>query len=99
MGLIKAMAATASGLTAQRIRMDTVSANVANIDTTRTPEGGAYKRHTVRFASADSALPFASVVTKFTGGASTGVVLTQTAIDSTTPGRQQYEPRALDAAW
>ena len=97
MGLIKAMAATASGLTAQRIRMDTVSANVANIDTTRTAEGGAYKRHTVRFASADSALPFASVVTKFTGGASTGVVLTQTAIDSTTPGRQEYDPAHPDA--
>ena len=97
MGLIKAMAATASGLTAQRIRMDTVSANVANIDTTRTPEGGPYKRHTVRFASADAALPFASVVSKFTGGASSGVVMTQTAIDSTTPGRQEYDPAHPDA--
>lgn len=97
MGLIKAMAATASGLTAQRIRMDTVSANVANMDTTRTAEGGAYKRHTVSFASADSALPFASVVTKFTGESSTGVVLTQTAIDTTTPGRQEYNPAHPDA--
>jgi len=97
MGLIKAMAATASGLTAQRIRMDTVSANVANIDTTRTPDGGAYKRHLVRFASADSALPFAGLVSKFTGGQSTGVVMTQTAIDTTTPGKQEYNPAHPDA--
>ncbi|MGB4861034.1 MAG: flagellar basal body protein, partial [Tepidiformaceae bacterium] len=34
------MANTASGLTAQRVRMDTVSSNVANLDTTNTPEGG-----------------------------------------------------------
>lgn len=97
MGLISAMRATSSGLTAQRIRMDTVSANVANIDTTRTPEGGAYKRRTVRFASADSALPFAGVVQKFAGQASTGVVLTQTAIDTTTPSRQEYNPAHPDA--
>lgn len=97
MGLIKAMAATASGLTAQRIRMDTVSANVANIDTTRTSEGGAYKRHIVRFASADSALPFAGVVSRFTGGQGTGVVLTQTGVDSTTPGRLEYNPSHPDA--
>ncbi|MBA4180991.1 MAG: flagellar basal body rod protein FlgC [Anaerolinea sp.] len=97
MGLIRAMAATSSGLTAQRIRMDTVSANVANIDSTSTPEGGPYKRHVVRLAAADGSMPFASVVQKFTGQASTGVVLTSTAIDETTPGRQEYNPAHPDA--
>ena len=97
MGLIGAMAATASGLTAQRIRMDTVSSNVANIDSTNTPEGGPYKRHVVRLAAANTALPFAGVVQRFSGRASTGVVLTQTAIDTTTPGRQEYNPAHPDA--
>jgi flagellar basal-body rod protein FlgC len=98
MGLLSAMAATASGLTAQRVRMDTVSSNVANIDTTQTADGsGPYRRHIVRFASGDSALPFAAVAQKFTGEASTGVVLTSVGIDTTTPLRQQYDPSNPDA--
>lgn len=98
MGLMRSMAATASGLTAQRVRMDTVSGNVANMETTRTPEGaGPYLRHVVRFASGDSALPFASVVQRFTAGASTGVVLTQVNVDTTTPTRLQYDPSHPDA--
>ncbi|MCC6386357.1 MAG: flagellar basal body rod protein FlgC [Dehalococcoidia bacterium] len=97
MGLINAMRATTSGLAAQRVRMDTVSGNVANIDTTRTPEGGAYKRHVVNFASADNALPFANIVAKFSGQASTGVVLTQVTTDTTSPMREAYEPANPDA--
>jgi flagellar basal-body rod protein FlgC len=44
------MRISASGLTAQRLRMDVVSSNVANMETTRTPEGGPYKRQRVEFA-------------------------------------------------
>ena len=35
---------SASGLTAQRLRMDIISENIANAETTRTAEGGPYKR-------------------------------------------------------
>ncbi len=98
MGLIQSMAATASGLTAQRVRMDTVSANVANIDTTRTADGsGPYLRHVVRFANADTALPFAQVAEKFMGTPSTGVVLTQVGVDTTSPTRREYDPSHPDA--
>ena len=41
----------ASGLSAQRLRMDIASENITNIDTTRTEEGGAYRRKMVRFQS------------------------------------------------
>ena len=41
--------AAASGLTAERLRMDVISNNLANINTTRTEEGGAYKRKYVVF--------------------------------------------------
>jgi flagellar basal-body rod protein FlgC len=98
MGLISALAASASGLAAQRVRMDTVSGNVANIDTTRTADGdGPYRRHIVRFAAGEQALPFAAVVQKFTGQASSGVVLTSVETDTTTPTRQQYDPSHPDA--
>lgn len=37
----------ASGMSAQRIRMDIAAENIANIDTTRTPGGGPYRRKDV----------------------------------------------------
>ncbi|HBR09424.1 MAG TPA: flagellar basal body rod protein FlgC [Clostridiales bacterium] len=44
MGFLSGMDISASGLTAQRLRMDVISENIANIDTTRTEEGGPYTR-------------------------------------------------------
>lgn len=40
----------ASGLTAERLRMDTIANNLANANTTRTPEGGPYRRQVPVFA-------------------------------------------------
>jgi flagellar basal-body rod protein FlgC len=97
MGLIRALASSASGLAAQRVRMDVVSSNVANIETTSTPEGGPYQRKVVRFASGDSAMPFSNVIRRFTGGADTGVVLTQVGVDQESQGRSVYDPAHPDA--
>lgn len=47
MGLFTAFDICASGMSAQRLRSDTISQNIANVNTTRTSEGGAYKRKTV----------------------------------------------------
>lgn len=44
MGFLSGMDISASGLTAQRLRMDVISENIANIDTTRTEDGGPYTR-------------------------------------------------------
>jgi flagellar basal-body rod protein FlgC len=51
----------------------------------------------VRFASGDPALPFANVVSKFMGGGSTGVVLTQVGEDTQTPTRFVSDPSNPDA--
>lgn len=51
MGFINALDISASALTAQRMRMDVISQNIANIDTTRTGAGGAYRRKVTVFAS------------------------------------------------
>jgi flagellar basal-body rod protein FlgC len=40
-----------SGLAAQRAKMDVIISNLANINTTRTPEGGPYRRKTIVFSS------------------------------------------------
>lgn len=98
MGLLRAISATASGLAAQRVRMDTVSANVANMDTTRTADGsGPYRRHVVRFASAGTTLPFASIVQRFTGQPQSGVVLTELGEDTISATRRVYDPAHPDA--
>ena len=47
------MDVSASGLTAQRLRMDVISNNIANVDTTRTAEGGPYRRQSVIFGARD----------------------------------------------
>lgn len=44
MSVISAFGISASGMAAERLRLDTVSSNLANINTTRTPEGGPYRR-------------------------------------------------------
>jgi flagellar basal-body rod protein FlgC len=98
MGLFRSIESTTSGLAAQRVRMDVVSANVANIDTTRTPDGdGPYQRHVVRFASGDSPVAFSRLVQRFTGQADTGIVVTQVGIDNVSPTRRSYEPAHPDA--
>ena len=51
MDFLSAMKIGASGLTAQRKRMDAIASNLANIETTRTPEGGPYKRKDVMFTA------------------------------------------------
>ncbi|MCL1818558.1 MAG: flagellar basal body rod protein FlgC [Spirochaetaceae bacterium] len=47
MGLFSSMNTASSGLTAQRLRLDVISDNIANVDTTRTTEGGPYRRSRV----------------------------------------------------
>ena len=47
MSFFNAMNASASGLTAQRMRMDIISQNIANATTTRTADGGPYQRQSV----------------------------------------------------
>ncbi|OFZ30525.1 MAG: flagellar basal body rod protein FlgC [Bdellovibrionales bacterium RIFCSPHIGHO2_01_FULL_40_29] len=51
-----------SGLSAQRARMNTISSNIANINTTRTPEGGPYRRKDVVFESMPDAASFGDVM-------------------------------------
>lgn len=49
MSIFNSMNTSASGLTAQRLRLDVISNNIANVNTTRTEEGGPYRRERVIF--------------------------------------------------
>ena len=62
MDFSKAMNVSSSGLTAQRMRMNTISSNIANINTTRTPEGGPYRRKDVVFEAIPEAKSFGEIL-------------------------------------
>lgn len=49
MGNFSSFDISSSGIYAQRIRMDTIANNIANAESTKTPEGGPYKRQSVSF--------------------------------------------------
>jgi flagellar basal-body rod protein FlgC len=49
MGFFRSLDISASGLTAQRMRMDVIAENIANVSTTRTAAGGAYRRRYTEF--------------------------------------------------
>jgi flagellar basal-body rod protein FlgC len=97
--MFDSMNISASGLTAQRLRMDVISENIANINTTRTPEGGAYKRKTVLFQEINEVDPFArnfSEAVKRRAGQGYGVRVSKI-VDDETPGPLQYDPANPDA--
>ena len=52
-----------SGMAAQRARMNTINSNIANINTTKTPEGGPYRRKDVVFESVSDGVSFGDVLT------------------------------------
>jgi flagellar basal-body rod protein FlgC len=53
-GIFKAIDVASTGMTVQRQKMDVVSENIANIDTSRTSEGGPYRRQKVVVSEANS---------------------------------------------
>ncbi len=62
MDFMTGMRVSSSGMTAQRMRMNTISSNIANINTTQTPEGGPYRRKDIVFESIPDAKTFGEVL-------------------------------------
>jgi flagellar basal-body rod protein FlgC len=96
MDFFSSMNVSSSALTAERTRMNLISSNLANANTTRTPEGGPYKRKDAVF----SAAPVASAFGRTLDGA-TGQQVRQVQIDriveDQNPPRIQYDPSHPDA--
>ena len=61
MGNFSSFDISASGLLAQRVRMDTIANNISNAETTRTPQGGPYRRQQAVFSLAIQAAGFGEV--------------------------------------
>src|SRR3954464_1738884 len=90
------MRISGSGMTANRMRMNTISSNIANINTTRTPEGGPYRRKDVVFESMPDARNFGELVTSPPNDSLQRVQVTDVYVDQKAVD-MRYEPDHPDA--
>lgn len=95
MSLFSAISVGASGMAVQRARAEVLVENLANAETTRTPEGGPYRRKDLVFESSPVESPFASVFDQEIH-ASGGVSVSQMITDTRDPERR-YLPGHPDA--
>ncbi|MGH9663574.1 MAG: flagellar basal body rod protein FlgC [Bryobacteraceae bacterium] len=93
MSLFSSLSVSASGLEAQRARAQVLVENMANAETTRTPEGGPYRRKDVVFSSTPEYSPFSQV---FQSEVGTGVTVSQIVEDTSAP-EMRYQPGHPDA--
>ena len=103
MSFFSALRTSASGLTAQRLRMDLISNNIANAETTRTDAGGAYRRQVALFSPKSEGN--ASFVDRLRGQVEPGQAIepslagvqTVKIVDDQAPMRMVYDPTHPDA--
>ncbi|MBQ3583488.1 MAG: flagellar basal body rod protein FlgC [Lachnospiraceae bacterium] len=96
MAIFSSFNISASGMTAQRLRSDTISQNLANVNTTRTSDGEPYRRKTVVFQEREMT-SFDSVLMTTSGLAGNGVKVTKIVEDTSTPMNMVYDPSHPDA--
>lgn len=95
MSLFSVLSIGASGMAAQRARAELLVENLANAETTRTPEGGPYRRKDVVFETAPAGSPFSSVFNEHLQTAG-GVGIAGIITDNRDPDRR-YLPGHPDA--
>ena len=96
MGIFNIMNTSASGLTAERLRMDVIADNIANSQTTRTDKGEAYRRKTVVFAENKENFIVPMNITKDKLQFKGGVNVVKIAEDKS-PFTMVYDPEHPDA--
>lgn len=98
MSFFNALNTSAAGLSAQRLRMDTISENMANVNTTRTEDGGPYKRKGVVFEEKNGIRDFSdyfdATLHKYDVGSGVRV---KEVYDDPSEGTKVYEPGHPDA--
>lgn len=102
MSFLNSFDINASGMSAQRTRLDIASENIANVDTTRTANGGAYRRKDVVLESYGEKATFANALRrartgeKTVGSGKMGVRVSEV-VEETTALKRVYDPENPDA--
>jgi len=94
--LFSSIDVSASGMAAQRERTEVLVENLANSETTRTPEGGPYRRKDVIFAEDGGMGSFSSAMDSALGNNLSGVMVSEVAVDDGPP-EMRYMPGHPDA--
>ena len=99
MSIFKSFGVNASGMTAERFRMDIISQNVANANTTRTADGTPYKRKIVIFSERDmDPTTFGTIFAKSRGmDVGDGVKVSRVFEDDISEMKRVYDPAHPDA--
>jgi len=95
MDVFDSLKISSSALKAERLRLNAISSNIANIETTRTPEGGPYKKREVVFRSTGKIFE-KSLKEKMQGAAIQGVEVAEIR-QSDDPPKMIYDPSHPDA--
>ena len=96
MSLFSAISVSASGMAVQRMRAELLTENLANAETTRTAEGGAYRRKDVVFQSQAQGSPFSAILDAEMTEGPTGVTVSDIVVDGRDP-EKRYLPNHPDA--
>lgn len=96
MDLFSSMEVSSSALAAERLRMNLISSNLANVNTTRTAEGGPYRRQDAVFSAVPMADSFRSVLNRMSQ-ANPRRVEVAGVVQDPNPPRLQYDPTHPDA--
>jgi flagellar basal-body rod protein FlgC len=96
MSLFSALSVSASGMAAQRTRASLLVENIANSETTRTPEGGPYRRKDAVFSSEQVGSSFGSELDAQLGEPLAGVQVAGISVDTRDP-EKRYMPGHPDA--
>ena len=96
MSLFASLGVSASGMSAQKTRAELLVENLANAETTRTPEGGPYRRKDVVFVEDPGLMSFSSEFDAAMNSGSNGVTVSEVVVDKRDPERR-YLPGHPDA--
>ncbi len=96
MSFLDALHTSASGLSAQRLRMNLISSNLANVNTTRTEDGGPYRRKDAVFEAKASQPDFKQQLKNRLEEANVGVEVTEIR-DDERPPILKFDPNHPDA--
>jgi flagellar basal-body rod protein FlgC len=96
MSLLSALSVSASGMSAQRTRAELLVENIANSETTRTAEGGPYRRKDAIFMSSPVPSAFSSLLDEQMNSSQMGVTVAGISVDTRDPERR-YMPGHPDA--
>jgi flagellar basal-body rod protein FlgC len=99
MSIFTSLEVSGSALSAERQRAEVVAANMANAETTRTPQGGPYRRKQVVFSSAPTN-PFRMMLVNNgdgSGNMSSSAVRVSKVVEDPAPPLMRYEPGNADA--